>query len=129
MSSLPEDVELATPENEFANGYASVANFIAKDQDRTSTIYRRFDRVAARNLLYLQSKLQQLEATQDDFDDQDLHSNDKDSKKAATSWEDFENLANFRDREKKRMEVAEEIQKTIKTYRKCAREHFTTVDN
>ena len=117
MSAPLTDIELATSRSEYVNGYASVANFIARDQDNTSTIFRRFDRIAARNLLYLQSKLQRLEAIQDDLDGQDLRTNDKDSKKAATSWEDFETLATMREQEKKRMEIADEIQKTMKKYR------------
>ncbi len=113
------DVELAILDKEYPNGFASVAAFIAKDSDNTSTIYRRFDRLAARNLLYLQSKLQSLEATQDQLDDEDLRADDVESKKAATSWEDFERLAKTegREREKKRMEVAEQIEIAIKKYR------------
>ena len=113
------DVELATSDKEYPNGFASVAAFIAKDPDNTSTIYRRFDRLAARNLLYLQSKLQNLEATQDQLDDEDLRTDDVESKKAATSWEDFERLAKTqgREREKKRMEVAEQIEIAISKYR------------
>ena len=115
------DVELAVLDKEYPNGFASVAAFIAKDPDNTSTIYRRFDRLTARNLLYLQSKLQNLEATLDQLDDEDLHTGDEDkeSKKAATSWEDFERLAKdeSRGREKKRMEIAEQIEIAIKKYR------------
>ena len=113
------DVELATSNQEYPNGFASVAAFIAKDPDNTSTIYRRFDRLTARNLLYLQSKLQSLEATQDQLDEEDLRTDDIESKRAATSWEDFERLAKTqgREREKKRMEVAEQIEIAIKKYR------------
>ena len=117
--SRPFDVELAVLDKEYPNGFASVAAFIAKDPDNTSTIYRRFDRLTARNLLYLQSRLQSLEATLDQLDDEDLHTHDKESKKAATSWEDFERLAKdqSRGREEKRMEVAEQIEIAIKKYR------------
>ena len=116
------DVELAVLDKEYPNGFASVAAFIAKDPDNTSTIYRRFDRLTARNLLYLQSRLQSLEATLDQLDDEDLHTHDKEDKesgKAATSWEDFERLAKdeSRGREKKRMEIAEQIEIAIKKYR------------
>ncbi len=113
------DVELATSNQEYPNGFASVAAFIAEDADNTSTIYRRFDRLTARNLLYLQSKLQCLEATQDQLDDEVLRTDDVESKRAATSWEDFERLAKTqgREREKKRMEVAEQIEIALKKYR------------
>ena len=117
--SRPFDVELAVLDKEYPNGFASVAASIAKDPDSTSTIYRRFDRLTARNLLYLQSRLQNLEATLDQLDDEDLRTGDVESKKAATSWEDFERLAKdeSRGKEKKRMEVAEQIEIAIKKYR------------
>jgi hypothetical protein len=44
------------------NGFPSLSEFIASDHDRTSLVFRRFDRLAARNLLYLQSELAELEA-------------------------------------------------------------------
>lgn len=113
------DVELAVLDKVYPNGFATVAAFIAKDPDNTSTIYRRFDRLTARNLLYLQSRLQNLEATLDQLDDEDFRTDDEESKRAATSWEDFERLAKdeSRGREKKRMEVAEQIEIAIKKYR------------
>jgi len=43
------------------DGFPSLANFIASDTDRTSLVFRRFDKLAARNLLYLQSELTELE--------------------------------------------------------------------
>jgi hypothetical protein len=44
------------------DGFPSLSDFIASDHDRTSLVFRRFDRLAARNLLYLQSELAALEA-------------------------------------------------------------------
>lgn len=117
MSGPLEDIELAASEKEYPDGFASVAAFIAKDADNTSTIYRRFNRLAARNLLYLQSRLQKLEAVQDENDDKCLGTNDEGSKRAATSWEDFESLAQAGGSEKERMEVAGGIERALKTYR------------
>lgn len=51
-------------------GYPQYAAFIAADPDRSTTVYRRFERLAARNLLYLESKLIDLEAKQDDLDNE-----------------------------------------------------------
>ena len=118
MSSGLHDIELVSSEKEYANGFPLVAAFIAEDKDKTSTIYRRFDRLAARNLLYLQSRLVQLEATQDRYDSEDLGDGDLQAKRAATSWEDFDALSAVREREKRRMETAEAIQKTLKDYRR-----------
>jgi hypothetical protein len=44
------------------DGFPSLSEFVASDLDRTSLVFRRFDRLAARNLLYLQSELAELEA-------------------------------------------------------------------
>lgn len=117
QSKPVEDVELATTQVEYPNGFASVADFIVQDKDKTSSIFRRFDRLATRNLLYLQSRLQSLEAFQDELDNQDLQSIDLCAKKAATSWEDFESLAKTRERERIRMEFAQELERVIKKYR------------
>ena len=46
------------------DGYPSLAADIANDPDRTSLVFRRFDKLAVRNLLYLQSELAELEAMQ-----------------------------------------------------------------
>lgn len=118
QSKPVEDEELATTQVEYPNGFASVADFIAQDKDKTSTIFRRFDRLAARNLLYLQSRLQSLEASQNEHDNQDLQSNDLRVKKAATSWEDFESLAKTRERERRRMEFSQELERVMKKYRR-----------
>ena len=45
----------------YVKGYPSLAAFIASDADRSTQIYRRFDRLAARNLLYGGSRKKSLE--------------------------------------------------------------------
>jgi hypothetical protein len=55
----------------YVNGYASLASFIASDADRGTAIFRRFDRLSARNLLHLQSELEELQELQDQFDKED----------------------------------------------------------
>lgn len=54
------------------SGYAALARFIASDHDKSTAVYRRFDRLAARNLLYLQGQLNNLEQRLDELDAQDL---------------------------------------------------------
>lgn len=44
--------------------------FIAPNEEKSITIYRRFERLAGRNLLYLESELAELEAKQDELDKQ-----------------------------------------------------------
>ena len=52
-------------------GYASVANFIASDKEHSTSIYRRYKQLAARNMLYLQSELRILELRQEELDRED----------------------------------------------------------
>lgn len=56
------------PWNQYVMGYPRFAAFISSDEDRSTTIYRRFERLSARNLLYLETELQELEETQDRLD-------------------------------------------------------------
>jgi hypothetical protein len=54
------------------NGFPRVADKIASDPDKTTTIYRRFDRLSARNLLFLEAEITELEALQNKYDTDDL---------------------------------------------------------
>jgi hypothetical protein len=51
--------------------------------ERSTAIFKRFDRLAARNLLYIQSELAELQAKLDEFDRQDSICNDMDQKQRA----------------------------------------------
>ncbi|PVH69244.1 hypothetical protein DL98DRAFT_439446 [Cadophora sp. DSE1049] len=59
------DIERVPP-----NGFPAIAHFIAQDDD--AAIFRRFDSLGARNLLYLQSNLNELEAKLLVFDQDDV---------------------------------------------------------
>ena len=102
----------------YVKGYPSLAAFIARDCDKSTAIYRRFDRLSARNLLYLQSELVELEARQDAFDAEDL-SGTLENKKSARYWQTLQRRAvePGYTREKQRVEVLEEVRKKIKEYR------------
>ncbi|KAJ9615834.1 hypothetical protein H2200_001911 [Cladophialophora chaetospira] len=59
------------------NGYPSLASFVAYDQSQHSTsIFRRFDNLSARNLLHLQSQVAELEARQRCLDEEDFAADD-----------------------------------------------------
>jgi hypothetical protein len=62
------DSEKSAGMQEHLPGYPSLASFIASDPDQTSAIYKRFDQLASRHLLHLQSQLAELEAEQDRLD-------------------------------------------------------------
>lgn len=60
-----------------SDGFPLVADKIASDADKTTTIYRRFDRLSARNLLLLQGELAELETLQNRYDAEDLKKRDQ----------------------------------------------------
>lgn len=68
LSDLEQDGMKIT----YLASYASLAKFVSSDPDHSTAIFKTFDRLAARNLLYLQSELAELQAQQDRYDDDDL---------------------------------------------------------
>lgn len=68
MNSLSIQLNKSEP----INGFPRVAHKIASDPDKTAFLFRRFDQLSARNLLYLEAELAELESQQNKFDDQDL---------------------------------------------------------
>lgn len=114
---MPKDSE-DIAEIHYVKGYPSLAAFIASDCDRSTAIYRRFDRLSARNLLYIQSELVELEARQDAFDAEDLRGTleDKDS---ARNWQTLKRRAAHSGNlgEKERLEVVVDIRKKLREYR------------
>ena len=114
---MVNDIEKDAVEVVYVKGYPSLAAFIASDRDKSTAIYRRFDRLSARNLLYLQSELQELEERQDTLDTEDLHG-DLQAKKSARNWQVLKKRAKQQDnkREKDRLELVLEIREKLKEY-------------
>lgn len=102
------------------SGYPSLAAFIGSDRDRTTFIFKRFDELAARNMLYLQSELAELQWKQQAFDEEDLKA-DMATKQCARNYADFENAAtqHQNSRQKERKELVKKIRCTLKEYRKA----------
>lgn len=100
----------------YLNGFPSLAAFIASDKDKTTFIFKKFDGLAARSLIHLQSKLADLQKLQDEYDaeeaKQDLH-----RKQLSHNWSDFCQAAVSDPKQKARLELAEQIQATLKDYR------------
>jgi len=107
---------MGRPEKHYIEGYPSLAAFIASDPDRTTLIFKRFDRLAARNLLHLQSELAKLEAEQDALDKR-ASAEDMQSKQCLRNWEDFSQAAGTDLRQKERLDLAQRIRKVLKEYR------------
>ena len=114
---MVNDIEKDAVKVVYVKGYPSLAAFIASDRDKSTAIYRRFDRLSARNLLYMQSELQELEERQDTLDAEDLHG-DLQAKKSARNWQVLKKRAKQQDnkREKDRLELVLEIREKLKEY-------------
>ena len=116
---MPEGPEDCVAGIHYVKGYPSLAAFIASDCDKSTVIYRRFGRLSARNLLYLQSELVELEARQDALDAEDLRGT-LEHKESARDWRTLRRKAAEPGNtgEKERVQVLEEIRQKLKEYRK-----------
>ena len=116
MSKVKVDVESKT---HHLSGFPSLAHFIASDRDRTTMIYKRYDDLAARNLLYLQSELAELQAKQHAFDQADLKA-DLGTKQCARNFGDFQKAVQTNvAKQKERWELVKQIRETLKEYREA----------
>lgn len=95
-------------------GHAAFADFIASDDELS--LYKSFNRLGARNILYLQSELLELEAQLNEFDEQDAIEGDYDVLLSTKCWETFAARAQEHSREKERMEVIRKIRDLTKEY-------------
>ena len=97
--------------------FPSLATFIASDEDRSTSIYKRFQRLSARNLLHLQSELMELEAQQDEYD-AEVASLDLEAKKSLRNWADLKDraLKPIDTRETRGLSLAIEIKEKLKEY-------------
>lgn len=117
------DIERSFARPSAVDNYASLASFVTVDRDKSTWIFRRFDNLAARNLLYFQSELVELEARQNAFDQEDLRA-PMDSKACTREWAVFAARAKEANNahEKNRMELAMEIRRKLKEYREFGEE-------
>jgi hypothetical protein len=110
---------MATRDLTERTGFPELASRIAVNPDYEAFIFRKFDRLSARNLLHLESKLAYLEWKLDQADEQALHSPDNETHRSIRAWEAFEeNAKNDTRPEQAWMIIAEDIRETLKEYRK-----------
>lgn len=120
------DIEKPAPKLHPRNGFAAVADKVAQDIDKTTTIYRRFDRLSARNILLLQAELAELEDQQDRYDLEDYR-NETDPVviNSRSDYREFIRNANEKNpqdehvhpREAKRLQLVLDIRAKLKEYR------------
>jgi len=78
------------------HAYPSFASFIASDPELS--VFKRFDRLSSRNLLYLQSELLDLQAQLQDFDEEDYNGKDGEMLLSAKCWETLQERRNLNTR-------------------------------
>jgi len=110
-----------------SNGYATVANSIAQDPDKETYVFRRFDRLTARNLLNLQGELLVLQSELDALDAKASWSPDPDLHLSMRSWGALMSNAkapNTGNGEEatKRLKIASELEVKLRKYRKFTEE-------
>lgn len=122
-----QDVELASgPQQGVSHeprpsmrGFSSLAAFMSDNAHSESFVFQRFDRLTARNLLYLQSELAELQRKMDEFDRQDDQPPyDLEARRCARSWEDFERVKDHDSKQQERWALMIKIRETLQEYRK-----------
>ncbi|CAG9982110.1 unnamed protein product [Clonostachys byssicola] len=68
---MATDEEQANINVHYITGFGELASLIASDEDQTTAVYKRFDKLAARDLLYYECELLELEALQNQYDRED----------------------------------------------------------
>jgi hypothetical protein len=130
-TSVQEDVELAVGPQQAAvsheshpymRGFPSLAAFMSDNACSESFVFLRFDRLSARNLLYLQSELAELQKQMDEFDMQDARPPyDLEARRCARSWEDFERVKGQDAKQQERWALMIKIRETLREYRTWAK--------
>lgn len=125
MASKPPDAENPPKsKKEYLEGFPSLSALLSSDPDLQ--VYRRFNRLATRNLLYLQAEILDLEARLKEFDAEDFevaNAEDDNShwmevKLNARCWEVFRDRATQgNEKEEERMKLIREIRERLAEYR------------
>lgn len=103
--------------NPTSEGFATVAEWIALDADNETFIFRKFDRLAARNLLYLQARIMMLEKRLEGLDTEIAQTNDMTMKDAATTWEQLvKQDSEGQEHARRHMKLVVEIKQALKEY-------------
>lgn len=103
-----------------SDGFAALAEWIALDPDNEPFVFRKFDRLAARNLLYLQAQIIMLEQELEKLDQEVTQTDDMSLKDAARRWEQLvKQDAEGQDHARRQVKLVVEIKHALKEY--CAR--------
>jgi regulator of replication initiation timing len=104
---------------QIVRGFPTLARKIAAGPDYETFIFRKFDQLSARNLLHLESRLTYFEWKLTILDEKAALNSETENFRSVLTWEAFENKAREKGSpEYQRMEIAEEISRVLKDYRK-----------
>lgn len=105
------------------DGYPALADFLAQDVDNETYVFRKFERLAARNILYLQGELIKLESDADALEREARDSLDPDVHLSLRSWVELDENARDpkREFEKKAREIADNVEVKLRKY--CQYDH------
>jgi hypothetical protein len=122
-SSMPEnkDVEKQAGQSfeQKPLGFAALSSLMASDGDQELLIFRKFDEISARNLLYLQCELLSIEDRLKRCDRKLSKSGDMDLEEAAETWETMvEQAKDGKPVAQEMMELIHELRAKVKEYRK-----------
>lgn len=121
------DIELAQRNVVHTRGFALVASKLNSDPDKTTTIYRRFDSLSARNLLFYEAELTELEEKQRHYDIEDSNATDKTSIECQRDWNRFAETAKRENgtggREEEKMKLAMKIRELLEKYHAALASH------
>jgi len=122
---LSRFISMANNATPYVTGFGSFSSFLSSDKDRTTVVFKRFDKLALRDLLYYQSELAALQEQQDRFDREDaievkqMTAAWDEIRVNARDWTSFSDAAKREsgsERWKERMELAMRIRETLKNY-------------
>ena len=100
-----------------AIGFAAAANFVASDSDQETFVFRKFNRLSARNLISMQNELMYLEQQQDVLDREVALSTDHVLASAMMDYDDFKENLDSHPGLQKRRELQDQIAKLLDKYR------------
>jgi hypothetical protein len=120
-ASKEPDVEIG----HLRDGYPSLATWAARDPDNETFIFRRFDRLSARNILHQQAHIVALELEIDAQDEEARYGDDETAKESSSRWETLmEHSGNHQRSEKQRVEKLDELKDRLHDYCRCDVDHM-----
>ncbi|GJN74708.1 hypothetical protein PLICBS_008801 [Purpureocillium lilacinum] len=111
---------MGTASGSDGTGFPRLASRMAMSPDYETFIFRRYDRLSARNLLHLESRLAYLDWKLSQADQEAALSQDNETLRSVRVWEAFEDHARDPSRpEFARMKIAEQVREALKEYQEA----------